>query len=183
MFTLGLLIARHGIHRDREKTVRYSRRALGIGLLLFTVFYSVSGILPLLGIGEANLGLGQTVFKHYIELGVMLTIVGVFVQAYFLLGAKKTLDRLAPFGRMSVTNYMSQSLIGAVMYYSYGFGLAARWGFTYCFLAGIGLFLIQATWSKWWLERYYYGPMEWFWRCLTWGSFKSVPLRRKEKAA
>lgn len=183
LFTLGMLIARHGIHRDREKMIRHSRRALGIGLLLFTVFYCVSGILPLLGIDEANLGLGQTVLKHYVELGVMLTIVGAFVQAYFLLGAKKTLDRLAPFGRMSVTNYMSQSLIGALMYYGYGLGLAARWGFTYCFLAGIALFLIQAAWSKWWLERYYYGPLEWLWRCLTWGSFKNVPLRRKERTA
>lgn len=182
LFTLGMLLGRYGIHRDSEKMIRYSRRALGIGIALFAVFSSVSGILPFLGIAEANVGLGQTVLKQYIELGVMLMIVGLFVQAYFLLGARRILDHLAPFGRMSVTNYMSQSLIGALMYYGYGFGLAAHWGFTYCFLAGVTLFLIQVAWSKWWLKRYYYGPMEWLWRCLTWGSFKNVPIRRVEKA-
>ena len=159
--------------------IRYSRYALALGTLLFIVFYSLSAVLPVMGINPENAKMGCMIFDHYVEMGMMLLIIGLFVQAYFLLGAKRVLDNLAPFGRMSVTNYMSQSVIGAVMYYGYGFGLAAKWGFTYCFIAGVILFLIQVSWSKWWLKRYYYGPMEWVWRCLTWGSFKSVPFRRK----
>ena len=179
LFIVGLLIGRHGIHRDRRKMIRYSRYALALGALLFVVFSSLSAVLPVMGVNPENAKMGCMIFDHYVEMGMMLLIIGLFVQAYFLLGAKRVLDHLAPFGRMSVTNYMSQSVIGAVMYYGYGFGLAAKWGFTYCFLAGVILFLIQVSWSKWWLKRYYYGPMEWVWRCLTWGSFKSVPFKRR----
>lgn len=181
LFLLGMLLGRRNVHRDRSRMLRYSLRGLGVGAVLFAVFYSVSAILPLLGLGEANAGLGKVVFKHYVELGVMLMIVGVFVQAYFRLGAKKTLDNLAPVGRMSVTNYMAQSAIGVLLFYGYGIGLAERLGFMWSFLLALSLCALQIVWSKWWIARFYYGPMEWLWRCLTWCSF-DIPFRRRSRA-
>ena len=35
---------------------------------------------------------------------------------------------------------------------------------------------VMLAWSKPWLARYRYGPLEWLWRCLTYG--RLFPLRR-----
>ncbi len=35
---------------------------------------------------------------------------------------------------------------------------------------------LMLLWSKPWLDRYRYGPLEWLWRCLTYG--RRFPLRR-----
>jgi uncharacterized protein len=38
------------------------------------------------------------------------------------------------------------------------------------------ILLVQALWSRWWLARFRYGPLEWAWRCVTW--WQRVDLRR-----
>ena len=40
----------------------------------------------------------------------------------------------------------------------------------------VGILLVQAVWSSWWLRAFRYGPVEWVWRCLTW--WQVAPLRR-----
>jgi uncharacterized protein len=180
LFVLGMLIGRAGIHRDRDKMIYYSKRALGYGLLITVVFYCLMEIMPLLGLENAkSVEFGQFMFKYYMDSGIMFVLIGLFVLSYFCLGARKALDNLAPVGRMSVTNYMLQSLIGAFLFYGYGVGLALKLGYTYSFLVGIVFITVQILWSKWWMKRYYYGPMEWLWRSLTWLSFKNVPFKRK----
>lgn len=76
---------------------------------------------------------------------------------------------IAPMGRMAFTNYMAQSLILTLLFYGYGLGLLGRVDV----VAGIGMsvaiFTAQAFASRWWLRRYYYGPLEWVWRTAMYG--------------
>jgi len=46
------------------------------------------------------------------------------------------------------------------------------------FLLGAAFCVIQIAYSNWWIKRFYYGPMEWLWRSLTW--FQVVPLSRRK---
>lgn len=81
-------------------------------------------------------------------------------------------------GRMTLTNYIVQSIIGVTIFYGYGFGLWGRFGTAWS-LAVIGLiFGIQAVCSAWWLRMFRYGPLEWVWRCLTYG--QRLRLRRDQ---
>jgi uncharacterized membrane protein YeiB len=104
--------------------------------------------------------------------GIFFMTVGILILAYFRLDAKKALNRLAPMGRMSVTNYMTQSLIGALLVYNYGFGLAEKLGPSCSIGVGVAFVALQILWSQWWMKRYYYGPVEWLWRSLTWARSK-----------
>lgn len=83
---------------------------------------------------------------------------------------------LAPYGQMAFTNYIGQSVIGALLFYGYGFGL-------YEDLTRVGLVgVMLATWtaqiifSHAWLSAFRFGPLEWLWRCLTY--WKLQPIRR-----
>lgn len=89
--------------------------------------------------------------------------------------ASRLLDRFAAVGRMALTNYLMHSLILTTVFYGYGLGLYGTvpriWQMAFV-AAVIGLELL---WSKWWLERYRFGPAEWVWRTLTYG--KRQPMR------
>ena len=79
----------------------------------------------------------------------------------------KRLAFFAPYGRMALTNYVMQSVIGTFLYFGWGLGYIGHFGALICFLMGIGLIIIQTLLSKYWLKSFRYGPLEWLWRCGT----------------
>lgn len=83
---------------------------------------------------------------------------------------------LAPAGRMALTNYLMQSVIGTLVFYGYGLGLwgqVPRAGQVLVVVVG---FVLQLLASRWWLARFRYGPLEWSWRAFTY--WQVPPLRR-----
>lgn len=77
---------------------------------------------------------------------------------------------LAPAGRMGLTNYLAQSVVMTVLFESYGLDLPDL-GTTFQILLHLGFFfLLQVPLSHWWLSRYRFGPAEWLWRSLTYGT-------------
>lgn len=83
-------------------------------------------------------------------------------------------------GRMSLSNYILQSVFCFVLFYSAGFGLygqvspAASMGIVILF------YIVQVFLSRFWLKNYRYGPLEWLWRTLTYG--QKQPNKRRKKA-
>jgi uncharacterized protein len=78
--------------------------------------------------------------------------------------------RLAAVGRSALSNYLLHSLISLVLFTGAGFGLVGvleRWAL-YAIVLVIWAF--QLLVSPWWLNRYAFGPAEWIWRTLTYGS-------------
>ncbi len=78
--------------------------------------------------------------------------------------------RLAAVGRMALSNYLMHSLIGLWLFTGVGLGLVGhleRWMLYPIVFAIWGLQLVV---SPWWLDRFAYGPAEWLWRTLTYGS-------------
>lgn len=82
---------------------------------------------------------------------------------------RRWLGRLAPVGRMALTNYLAHSVLYVVALYGVGFGLLDDLGATACWALGLGYFAVQVAWSHWWLARYRFGPAEWLWRAATYG--------------
>lgn len=76
--------------------------------------------------------------------------------------------RLAPVGRMAFTNYLSQSLIMASIFYlPWGPHLYGRVEPAGLWPLVVGVWALQLIWSPLWLARFEMGPLEWVWRCLT----------------
>ena len=69
---------------------------------------------------------------------------------------------------MSMTCYVTQSIIGSMLFYNWGFGLHAYLGITASFLVGVGLFFIQYGFCRWWIGRHSHGPLEYAWKRATW---------------
>ncbi|WP_077000681.1 DUF418 domain-containing protein [Variovorax sp. KK3] len=84
---------------------------------------------------------------------------------------------LAPAGRMALSNYLAQSLVCALVFTGYGFGLMGRVSPLGSVLVALGLFGCQMVASRWWLGRFRYGPVEWALRALTTAAW---PAMRRE---
>ncbi|MBB2911153.1 uncharacterized protein FHS43_002418 [Streptosporangium becharense] len=73
----------------------------------------------------------------------------------------------APPGRMALTNYLAQSLICSLIFTGYGLSLVETLSPLPVVSIGFLLFAAQAAYSRLWLARYRYGPVEWWLRWLT----------------
>lgn len=74
-------------------------------------------------------------------------------------------------GRMALTNYISQSIIGFWMFYGIGLGIGASVGLGTTELIALGVFIFQILFSTLWLKFFRFGPLEWIWRMLTYGKW------------
>ena len=106
----------------------------------------------------------------------------LFLAAGFIVLFEKKKDQsflsyFAPFGRMALTNYFLQSVIGAFIFFGWGLGLLGKMRNIEAFVLAIVILIIQMIISTYWLRRFNYGPLEWFWRSLTY--FKWQPFVRK----
>ncbi|MHA6258434.1 DUF418 domain-containing protein [Sporosarcina sp. CAU 1771] len=75
-------------------------------------------------------------------------------------------------GRMSLTTYITQSLIATTIFYSYGFGLYGKIDLVTGTWIAIGAFIIQVIFAELWLTKFRMGPFEWLWRKGTYGTVK-----------
>ena len=89
----------------------------------------------------------------------------------------KKLAGLAPVGRMGLTNYLMQTVIGLVIFQGYALNLMGEMGLALSSALALPVFALQVQYSKWWLSRFRYGPMEWLWRSGTY--LKAQPFVRR----
>lgn len=107
---------------------------------------------------------------------VCLGYVGAIVLALQSPRWAPRLAILAPAGRMALSNYLLQSLVGTLVFYGYGLGLYGQVPRAWQVVLVAGVFALQLALSAWWLERFRYGPAEWLWRSITY--LRLQPMRR-----
>ena len=170
--TAGLFLT--GLWLGRTKIFVYSKehnlvwfKYLLAALILFFPLNGLYGMMPAYIQNKEILTPLSLIIKSYANLSftVILTVMVVQVYYYFPT-AKKRFRILAPYGRMSLTNYISQSIIGSLFFYHWGFYL--HLGITYSFLFGISLFAFQLFFCTRWLKYFSHGPFEGLWKRLTW---------------
>ncbi len=189
MFLLGLFVGRARILHELSSHLPLIRRVFGWGI----------GMGGLCALAEWWLeqAFGYAVFTRSRAsdgvgfLGDMLfaygsTVLALGYGAGIVLLAQRpdwqpVLRCLQNLGRMSLTVYLSGTLMFTTLFYGYGFaqlyllGPAATTAYAVVFLVILALF------STWWLSRFRFGPVEWLWRSMTY--LKLQPLRLSQQSA
>ena len=102
------------------------------------------------------------------NLSMTMFYVSGVVLLYYRTSARNFLAKIAPYGKMSLTNYLLQSIIGGFVFYNWGLGMFRYSGHASSLLMGAVCVALQYAFSCWWLSRYSHGPFEMVWRKLTW---------------
>ena len=149
-----------------EKNLPFWTKVLAISAILFAPLYTLKEVIM-----DGDTIIRQTAGTAF-DMWQKLAFTGVLVASFILLYQNRrfrsTVDCLHYYGRMSLTNYLSQSVIGAFIYFPVGLGLASLCGYTTSLLVGIVIFLMQIIFSDWWLWKHQQGPLERLWHKWTW---------------
>lgn len=168
LFMLGMLLGRRGLFQDKPENIRFWKRVLlvsALGMGVFILLKSTMGsLVPDHELREL-LGRIQYSWSNLCTMSVWVSgIVLLYRTAWF----RRLLKGLLPFGRMSLTSYVMQSIIGAFVYYGFGCSLYKITDAFWCLLLGLVLFLLQAAFCNWWLKHHKQGPLEALWHRWTW---------------
>jgi uncharacterized protein len=185
MFLAGLYLGKRRVFQDLSGNRPLFKKLMWWGLafglagnfLYATLIPGLSRVRPT---GQLLLAsLGQTVGAPALALFYLAAITLIFTTPVWA----SRLRRLAPVGRMALSNYLMQSVICTLIFYGYGLGLYGQLGKA----AGLGLavviFLIQIPLSHWWLNRYRFGPAEWLWRSVTYMRLQPMALVSDQRQA
>lgn len=170
LFLLGMLAGRMEWFVKSVASVRFWRKALvGAAAACVPLFLLKTYVPPVIGNVTVLSYYGIAVPMLY-NFAFMVLLVSVFVLAWFHHGDKGYAFQRMPvaYGRMSLTNYIGQSVIGVAIYYHWGFGLYNSVGAAGSALIGLGIFFVQLAFSRYWLSRHVQGPLEYLWKRGTW---------------
>jgi uncharacterized protein len=171
LFLLGMLLGRRKLFIASMESNRFWKNAFRYSLGLFIPLFAIKTFLPEIMEQKAAMNSLLVIVTSWSNLAFMVVLVSSFVLLYQKESVHKVLSKLIPFGKMSLTNYILQSIVGCFIYYRYGLGLVEYTGATYSLLIGITLFLLQLSFCKWWLAKHRQGPLEYLWHKATWISF------------
>ncbi|MCU0947694.1 MAG: DUF418 domain-containing protein [Porphyrobacter sp.] len=76
-------------------------------------------------------------------------------------------DRVRAAGRAAFTNYLGTSIVMMAVFHGWGLGLFGQLNRPQLYIVVAMTCILMLAWSKPWLDRFRYGPLEWLWRCLT----------------
>ncbi len=174
LFVLGYAIGRNklyaklGEHKRQVVKILQLSSLIGIPFSLIYAWDSVSG---------HPCGIFVHSALYFVS---VVPMAFVYLSLICLLCIKCEKSRVLRFfakpGRMALTNYISQSVFGIIIYYGIGFGLGLSQGLYEIELTAVCVFLFQALFSFVWLRWFKYGPLEWVWRMFTYGRWLS-PLK------
>jgi uncharacterized protein len=85
-------------------------------------------------------------------------------------------DRIAAAGRAAFTNYLGTSILMTTFFYGYGLGFYGTMSRVELWLVVVAMWALMLLWSKPWLDRFQYGPLEWLWRSLA--RMEVQPMRK-----
>jgi len=176
MMVVGMVLYKLGILEGKRETGFYFKMMWAgfcVGLLInaYEVWACVSSGMdvlktnpyfrPTYHLGRLAMGLGY--------LGLILW----FIKSNWMQSLRA---RLACVGRMALTNYLMQSLFGLLIFTGAGLGLIGKLSWSQVYLIVPPIWLFQLIISPWWLKHFYFGPVEWLWRYLT---YLKLPKMRR----
>lgn len=124
------------------------------------------------GFRAADSALQWHLLAHYdIEmwflLGQMVFFAAAICWLYLAGRCRRLFEWMRQVGRMTLTNYMTQNLMGMLIFSGFGLGMLHRIPYSAHIALALLVFAAQVTFSRRWLASHHTGPVEWLWRRLS----------------
>lgn len=161
LFFLGYILCKGDFFAKGERQTKFWIRSLMFSVLGSFVFY-ICMKLPAEGAPW------RTIFTMWHNVCFTGIWCSVFVLVYRFEFFRNMVRPLESYGKMSLTNYISQSVIGAIVFFPFALGLAPVLGMIPSFAVGCVAMCGQVIFCRKWLKTHKYGPLEGLWHKLTW---------------
>ncbi len=155
---VGFVLGRTGFFVDLERYRRLHRTLLAVLLALSVALLSLSRPVD---------EFAGRLFDAFTNTSLALLTVMGLVALYRFDAAARALNLLAPCGRMTLTIYVSQSLLFIPFFYGFGAGAYAWIGQPMTLALALVMWPVQVWLAHLWFRSHQYGPLEWLWRAAT----------------
>jgi len=172
MFLLGFYAGRKMMYMHLEKYVTLFKKlrlwgfVVGIPAAIACTYFEIFAKEQM---NPEPARLGHTFFYAISVVPLSLAYTSVICLHWIKKKGNSKLKVLAPMGRMALTNYIMQTILGILIYYGVGFGLGGNIGPALFIPVGLAVYAFQVLYSNLWFRYFNYGPLEWIWRMLTYG--------------
>lgn len=156
LFIMGMILARGD----------YFSRSAGFWVKTFVVGLIASFVLYIAKTATADSL--QIILTMWYNIAFTAILVSIFVILYQSDIFKNMTNGLRFYGRMSLTNYITQSIIGSLIFFPYALGMASTLSITWSLIVGLVVMFAQIQFCRWWLKTHKQGPLESIWHRITW---------------
>ena len=167
-FLVGIMLGRKRLFYNEGNNLAFWKKVLKGAAVAFVILTPLYFIVPKQFESACISNSLNVMLNMWKNLSMMLMIVSGTTLLYYTTSAKNWLIKIAPYGKMSLTNYLSQSIFGAMLFYNWGFGLFRYCGHAAALLMGAAFIMLQYLFCTWWLNNHKRGPFEELWARLTW---------------
>ncbi len=176
-FILGFYLMATNYFTKKATSVKLLFVYLIVGLGLTILSKQVKG-----SMGQFPSDWNDILYKLLFSFGqvnMAFAYISILTIAYKSETGKKLMVGFKFVGRMSFSSYLSQTIFGILIFYSYGFGLFGTMTLWQVEVLAIAIYIVQILIAMAWLKHFSFGPLEWLWRSLTYGEFLSMKKDKK----
>ena len=179
MMVLGVAAARGGWVDLRRWPAWLRTGIVPLWLVGLALSVPAAWLLGDTALGARSVGRGALMWSAYSLLGPAMALLwaGVVLRAGDVGALRRVLTAIAPAGRMSLTVYLSQSLIGSLLFNGYGLDLGDRLGIGASVVLMIGVWAVQVVLAVLWFRAFTMGPLEALTRGAAYLAWPSVRRR------
>jgi len=168
LFIVGMMLGRKKLFLNEGNNLDFWKKVIvrcSIPLFVFTQL-----LLNTVNFSEMQVCVGQgleTLLTAWRNFAMMSFYVAGITLLYYKTSLRKAIDHLSFIGKMSLTDYLLQSIIGAFLFYNWGLRLFTVCGHTRSLLMGIAFCICLYFFCRFWCKHFRRGPLEEIWARLT----------------
>ncbi|HNP23833.1 MAG TPA: DUF418 domain-containing protein [Panacibacter sp.] len=168
-FLTGMALQRSNFFLQLHKKTGLVKAVFFTSLVLSVAFYFLQQAI------EKNAWTFNNFYNlYYPQILFTMTCSTTGIMWLYLSGKlKRFFSAMQAYGRLTLTNYLTQNVIAFVLLIC----IKPDWPLSWYVLTGVVVYILQVYFSVWWTSKYHFGLMEWCWRCLSYG--KVFPLKKQ----
>lgn len=175
LFVTGVIVGRIRLFHNLDKYRKNLYLGAGVSAAVLCMLYLIQPHIPRSDPDTFGGWISMPVTNAINLLTAYLWIVFI-IWLYRFGKVRQALTPIVSYGRLGLTNYVLQSVVGVFAFYTFGLGLNQYLGTFAAVLFCIAYTTLQIYGSHHWLKKFRYGPLEWLWRSGTYMQWQ--PLHR-----
>jgi uncharacterized protein len=174
LFVLGMAMFRSGFltgmwEKSRYAGIMWRCYLVGLPALAFIAIWCFWS-----GFSVSAMTISETMLAPPFRTTVIIGHAALAMIAIKHFHGTAMMARITATGRVAFSNYIGTSLVMTTLFYGHGFGQFGYWSRAQVYLLVPFVWVLMLLWSKPWLDRCRYGPLEWLWRSLARGQFQTM---------
>jgi len=176
LMLIGMALYKWGVLSNERSTSFYRRLLAAGGLSGLTLILTGVWYREFIGWDTGYVLLFARQFNYVGSLLLALGYVSLIMLLCRAAAGGRVATALSAVGRTAFSNYLLQTVVATTIFYGHGLGLFATLGRLELLGVVLLIWAIQIPLSVAWLNRFRFGPVEWLWRTLTYGSRQPMRL-------